>query len=143
METGTKKLTGLYTKQVAEGSSGAAPPPSTSDLQMVLPPFPSTLLNTLVPLVEFLRTLPQPATHPSHPAAQTILSTLKDAQRGYADMRGTWSRKCLEGQGKRILDRAETVDISVAGKEFQAWLDGMLNVAEVLYFSLLQNSTLR
>ena len=44
------------------------------------------------------------------PAAQVILMTLKEAQRRYADMRGIWSVKCLEGQGRRLVARAETMD---------------------------------
>jgi exocyst complex protein 7 len=65
------------------------------------------------------------------------MSTLKEAQKGYADMRGTWSRKCLETQGKRVLDRAETVDTIVAGKEFGRWVQSLLSVAEVRRFTLV------
>ena len=36
--------------------------------------------------------------------------TLKEAQRHYADMQGIWSVKCLEGQGRQFVARAETVD---------------------------------
>lgn len=93
--------------------------------------FPSSLLPTLSPVVKFLRTLPLPSTHPSHPAAQTILATLKEAQQGYADMRGNWSVKCLEGQGKRLVVRAETVDPLMTGREFRDWVELMLGTAEV------------
>lgn len=34
-------------------------------------------------------------THPSHPAANAIQMTLKDAQRGYADMHGSWNHQGL------------------------------------------------
>lgn len=84
-----------------------------------------------MPVVTFLRTLPLPPTHPSHPAAPAIQATLKEAQKGYADMRGAWGRKCLEQYGRRVVDRAETLDGVAAGQEFGAWLDNMLSVAEV------------
>ncbi|TFK72839.1 exocyst complex component exo70 subunit [Pluteus cervinus] len=129
VETGAKKLTQLYTKLVAEGSSGPTPGPS----ELVVEPFPPALLGTLRPLVAFLRTLPLPSTHPSHLAAPGIFSTLKEAQKGYADMRGTWSKKCLEGQGKRVLDRVDTVDSIGAGKEFGNWVMLLLDVAEAEY----------
>ncbi|KAJ7703889.1 exocyst complex component, exo70 subunit [Mycena rosella] len=130
VETGAKKLTQLYTKLVAEASTGSTPPPNT---EVSAAPFPSAILNTLRPLVVFMRTLPLPASHPSHAAAPAILSTLKDAQRGYADMRGTWSRKCLEAQGKRVVDRADTVDSIVAGKEFARWVESLMSVADEEY----------
>jgi exocyst complex component 7 len=93
--------------------------------------FPASLIPTLTPVVLFLRTLPLPSTHPSHPAAPAILSTLKEAQNGYADMRGNWSVKCLEGQGKRLLARAETIDSLVTGREFTEWVELMLGISEV------------
>ncbi|KAJ7795127.1 hypothetical protein B0H14DRAFT_2391985, partial [Mycena olivaceomarginata] len=83
-------------------------------------------------LVVFTPTAPFPAS-PSHPAAPAILSTLKATQKGYADMRGIWSRKCLEAQGKRFIDRAETVDSIVAGKDFGRWLELLLSVADEKY----------
>jgi hypothetical protein len=83
------------------------------------------------PLVSFLRTLPLPTTHPSHPAAPGILETLKDAQRGYADMRGVWSLKCLESQGKHVIGRADTIDTIAAGKEFGKWVELVLTISEV------------
>lgn len=134
METGAKKLTQLYTKLVAEVSSGSTPAPGA---EWAMAPFPSSLLSTLRQLVSFLRTLPLPSTHPSHPAAPAIFETLKDAQRGYADMRGVWTQKCLEGQGKRLVGRADTIDTIVAGKEFGKWVDLVLTVSEVC--SLLAN----
>ena len=127
VETGAKKLSQLYTTIVAEGSSGA--PPNGPDF--VISPFPANLKPQLTPVVTFLRTLPLPPTHPSHPAAPGIQSTLKEAQRGYADMRGTWGRKCLEQYAKRVVERAETLDGVVAGREFGAWVENLLNVAEV------------
>ncbi|PFH46755.1 hypothetical protein AMATHDRAFT_69109 [Amanita thiersii Skay4041] len=153
VETGSKKLTQLYTKLVAEGSSGAPPTPvggSTNsylyDDVPTLLPFPAALLANLRPLVSFLRTLPLPATHPSHPAAAGIYEALGEAQKGYADMRGSWSKKCLEGQAKRVVDRCvnagsggsgdsgyENVDEIGAGKEFGKWVDLMLSVAEDEY----------
>ena len=95
--------------------------------------FPSSLLPTLSPVVSFLRTLPLPATHPSHPAALSIFGTLKEAQKGYADMRGNWSVKCLEGQGKRLVARAESVDPLATGREFREWVELMLGTVEVSF----------
>lgn len=135
IETGAKKLTQLYTKLVAEGSSGSPP---VSGLAFMLTEFPPSLMSSLIPLVSFLRTLPLPSTHPSHPAASAILSTLKDAQRGYADMRGNWSRKALEMHSRRVVDRAETLDGVAAGKEFGIWIDNLLKVAEVRFLVILQ-----
>ncbi|KAI4524798.1 Cullin repeat-like-containing domain protein [Schizophyllum commune] len=130
VETGAKKLTQLYTKLVAEASTGVSPPPGT-DVTANL--FPEDILSSLNPLVRFLRTLPLPATHPSHPAAKTIMSTLKEAQKGYAEMRGAWARKCLESEAKRVLDRADTIDSLNAGKEFGYWVQSLLSVAEEEY----------
>ncbi|CAA7257403.1 unnamed protein product [Cyclocybe aegerita] len=139
VETGAKKLTQLYTKVVAEGSSGTTPAPGTD---FMLSSFPSSLLPTLSPVVSFLRTLPLPSTHPSHPAAQSILSTLKEAQKGYADMRGNWSVKCLEGQGKRLVARADTVDPLATGRDFREWVEMMLGTAEEEYKLLIELSPL-
>ncbi|KAI1785088.1 Cullin repeat-like-containing domain protein [Ganoderma leucocontextum] len=134
VESGAKKLIQLYTKLVAEGSSGV--PPGGAEFASV--PFPAQLLVTLRPLVAFLRTLPLPATHPSHPAAPGIQSALKDAQKGYGDMRGAWVRKCLETFGKRVTDRAETIDGVAAGQEVGKWAEDMLGVAEEEYDLLLE-----
>ncbi|KAF7321126.1 hypothetical protein HMN09_00200600 [Mycena chlorophos] len=130
VETGAKKLTQLFTKLVAEASTGSTPPPNTD---ITSAPFPSNLLSTLRPLVAFIRTLPLPASHPSHPAAPAIMSTLKEAQKGYADMRGNWARKCLETQGKRVIDRADNVDAVTAGKDFGRWVESLLSVADEEY----------
>ncbi|KAG1726007.1 Cullin repeat-like-containing domain protein [Suillus paluster] len=135
IETGAKKLTQLYTKLVAEGSSGSPP---VSGLAFMLTEFPPSLMSSLTPLVNFLRTLPLPSTHPSHPAASAILNTLKDAQRGYADMRGNWSRKALEMHSRRVVDRAETLDGVAAGKEFGIWIDNLLKVTETEYTLLAE-----
>jgi exocyst complex component 7 len=143
IETGAKKLVQLYTKLVAEASSG--PLPVTGPLTPTPPtpaPFPSSLLATLQPLVLFLRTLPTPTTHPSHPAASAIWTTLKEAQKGYAEMRGGWAKKGLEVYGRRCLDRAETVEGVVGGREVGGFVEGVLGVAEVggtfsSFFSLL------
>ncbi|KAF9527700.1 exocyst complex component, exo70 subunit [Crepidotus variabilis] len=139
VETGAKRLAQLYTQVVAEGSSGTTPAPGS---EFMLSSFPSSLLPTLSPVVQFLRTLPQPVTHPSHPAAQTIFNTLKDAQKGYADMRGNWAVKCLEGQGKRLVARADTVDPLATGREFREWVELMLGTAEEEYKLLLELSPL-
>ena len=130
VETGAKKLAQLYTKLIAEGSSGSP----IGGLDFTPQPFPPDLISSIQPLVVFLRTLPTPATHPSHPAASAIQSTLKEAQRGYADMRGSWSKKGLETYAKRVIDRAETVDAVSSGREFGKWVENMMNVAEVRIF---------
>ena len=127
IDTGVKKLAQLFTKLVAEGSSGAPPGGSTFELT----PFPPELYSTLTPLVTFLRGLPLPATHPSHPAANAIQSALREAQRGYADMRGNWGRKCLDVYARRVLERAETMDGVNAGREVGKWTQNLLDVAEV------------
>ncbi|KAF8625717.1 hypothetical protein AX15_005229 [Amanita polypyramis BW_CC] len=137
VETGAKKLTQLYTKLVAEGSSGSPPTP-VPGIEYTILPFPADLLASLRPLVAFLRTLPLPATHPTHPAAPGIRTALNEAQRGYADMRGTWSKKCLEGQAKKVVDEAgegmyEAREGVEAGKEFGKWVDLMLTLAEDEY----------
>ncbi|KAJ7021374.1 hypothetical protein C8F04DRAFT_1403007 [Mycena alexandri] len=36
-------------------------------------------------------------------------------------MRSTWSQKCLKGQGKRVIDRADTVDTLIAGTLGAGW----------------------
>jgi exocyst complex protein 7 len=129
VETGAKKLAQLFTKAVASGSAGN--PPVGSEFQVSV--FPRDELATLHPLVKFLRGLPLPATHPSHPAATVILSALKEAQRGYAEMRGNWARKCLEVYGRRVVDRAETTDGVTAGQELGRWTSDLLDVIEVSF----------
>jgi exocyst complex protein 7 len=119
----------LFTKVVASGSSGN--PPAGSEFQYSL--FPREELAGLQPLVKFLRSLPLPATHPSHPAAAAILSALKEAQRGYAEMRGSWGRKCLELYGRRVVDRAETTDGVLAGRELGKFTGDLLGVVEVSF----------
>ncbi|OCH84783.1 hypothetical protein OBBRIDRAFT_798791 [Obba rivulosa] len=126
VETGSKKLMQLYTKLVAEGSSGSP----INGPEFTFTPFSPQLLSAIRPLVSFLRTLPLPATHPSHPAAPAIQAALKEAQKGYGDMRGAWARKCLETYGKRIVERAETIDGVAAGREFGKWVENVLKVAE-------------
>lgn len=137
VETGTKKLCQLYTTIVAEGSVGPAPVVG-AELESVS--LKSKFYDQLVPVVAFLRTLPLPATHPSHPAAAYILTTFKEAQKGFADMRGNWCVKCLEISGKRVLDRAETIDPVLAGDEFGKWVGGLLSASESEYNLLLDLS---
>lgn len=127
VETGATKVTQLYTKLVAEGSAGIPP----GGPEFTFTHFDPSLRIQLIPIVSFLRTLPLPATHPNHPAALAIQSTLRDAQRGHGEMRGGWSRKCLEPHAKRLLDRSESVDGVLAGQEIGAWVENMLTVAEV------------
>ncbi|KAJ7810300.1 hypothetical protein B0H14DRAFT_3151309 [Mycena olivaceomarginata] len=42
-------------------------------------------------------------------------------------MQGTWSSKCLEAQGKRVTDHADTVDSIVPGR----WVESLLCIADV------------
>ncbi|THH10611.1 hypothetical protein EW145_g1201 [Phellinidium pouzarii] len=146
VETGAKKLAQLYTKFVAEASSGTPPIRSSLDDNafVVAVPFASNIVQTLHPLVAFLRTLPLPATHPSHPAAAAIQAALTDAQRGYADMRGSWVRKCIELDAKRVVEGrgdgyASGKDTDAAalgireGQEFAMWIEGVIDVADGEY----------
>lgn len=136
VETGAKKLSQLYTKLVAEASSSV--PANGVDFQ--LSPLPTSQLTVLIPLVQFLRTLPLPATHPSHPAAPAIQASLKEAQKGYADMRGAWGKKCLELYARRVVERSETLDGVKAGREFGVWVNNVLTVAEVRH-TILQDTS--
>lgn len=117
----------MYTKLVAEGSAGIP----LGGPEFTFTHFDPSLRLQLNPIVAFLRTLPLPVTHPNHPAALAIQSTLRDAQRGHGEMRGNWSRKCLEPHAKRLLERSETVDGVIAGQEIGTWVQNMLAVAEV------------
>jgi exocyst complex protein 7 len=125
VEAGAKKLSQLYTKIVAEASSGSTPLSLSSPTTTLPPaliagsdrpnsttkaeaPFSASLLTSLQPVVTSLRKMPLPSTHPSHPTAVSILGALKDAQRGYAEMRGGWARKCLEVGGRRIKERVDS-----------------------------------
>ncbi|PCH44653.1 hypothetical protein WOLCODRAFT_139125 [Wolfiporia cocos MD-104 SS10] len=132
IESGSKKLMQLYTKLVAEASSGT--PINGPEFEPI--PFSPSIVSTLHPLVDFLRALPLPSTHPSHPAAPAIQSSLKEAQRGYAEMRGGWLRKCLDIYGKRVVERASTVDGITAGQEFGTFVENILDVAEEEYTHL-------
>ncbi|KZT66616.1 hypothetical protein DAEQUDRAFT_752050 [Daedalea quercina L-15889] len=133
VETGAKKLMQLYTKLVAEGSSGT--PINGPEFEPM--PFPPNILETLHSLVDFLRTLPLPPTHPTHPAAPAIQAALKEAQKGYGDMRGSWGKKCLEVYGKRVVERAGTINGIATGKEFSQFMDNIMNVADAEYALLL------
>ncbi|KZT07915.1 uncharacterized protein LAESUDRAFT_724388 [Laetiporus sulphureus 93-53] len=134
IETGARKLIHLYTKLVAEGSSGT--PVNGPEFEPI--PFPPAVLASLHPLVDFLRRLPLPSTHPSHPAAPAIQAALKEAQKGYGDMRGAWSKKCLEVYGKRVSERASSVDGLVAGHDFEKLVQNIMDVAEDEYHLLTE-----
>jgi exocyst complex protein 7 len=137
VETGAKKLAQLFTKLVASGSTGSHP--AGSDFQYFS--FPRDELAILLPLVKVLRGLPLPATHPSHLAAAAILSSLKEAQRGYAEMRGSWARKSLEVYARRVIDRAETTDGVASGRELGGWTSDLLSVIEVRFSRRCRNET--
>jgi len=57
-------------------------------------------------------------------------------------MRGTWTRRFLEGQGKRILDRAESVDPLETGREFGEWTQSVLSIARDEYDLLVELSAI-
>jgi exocyst complex component 7 len=116
VETGSKKLAQMFTALAAEGSQGAG--------------FPPHVLSALRPLVDFLRTLPTPPTHPSHPAAAVIQTSLRDAQRGYGEMRGAAIRRVLESGSKNVLEAAEGDGVA-AGQTLERWLNDFLAYAEV------------
>jgi len=42
-------------------------------------------------------------------------------------MRGSWCRKCLETQSRRVLERIETMEGVEGGREFGRWMEGFLN----------------
>ncbi|KAN0135050.1 hypothetical protein V8E53_007168 [Lactarius tabidus] len=111
VETGAKKLAQLFTKLVASGSTGSHP--TGSDFQYF--PFPR---DGLAMLLQYPR--------------QTILSSLKEAQCGYAEMRGSWASKCLEVYGRRVIDRAETTDGVASGQELGKWTGDLLTVIELI-----------
>ena len=108
----------------------------------MLVPFSEDIVLALHPLVTFLRSLPLPATHPSHPAANAIQTALSEAQRGYADMRSGWIRRCLESEAKRVVEGrgdgyASGKDTEAAatgireGQEFGVWVERVIDVAAV------------
>ena len=136
VEAGARKLAQYYTTIVAEASSGTLPSViDQADPSSYLAPFPPNLLDELAPLVTYLRTLPLPATHPSHPAASSIQSALAEAQRGYADMRGTWARKCLEADSRKgaaeFAAMGNEEDRIRQGVDFALWIENAITVAEV------------
>ena len=45
--------------------------------------------------------------------------------------------KCLEGQGKRLVARAENVDPLVTGREFGEWVELILGTADVSWSRFL------
>ncbi|THU94691.1 hypothetical protein K435DRAFT_860320 [Dendrothele bispora CBS 962.96] len=82
-------------------------------------------------------------THPSHPAAPSIFSCLKEAQRGYADMRGTWTRCFLKSSGKHILDCTETGIAPIEiGEEFGSWTQSVFSIARDKHDLLVELSAI-
>ncbi|KAG8830294.1 hypothetical protein FRC17_005092 [Serendipita sp. 399] len=154
VEAGVKKMCQLYIKLTGEVSSGT--PPGGNSIAPL--PFPSGLLKALQPIIDALRRMPQPSTHPSHPGAKSIYQTLKDTQKSFADVcgtekhgsklifleiRGNWAKKCIESMGgRRIIDRVETLDSITAGREVGLWVNGIIAVANAEYDLLLKMSLL-
>ncbi|KZO98107.1 exocyst complex component exo70 subunit [Calocera viscosa TUFC12733] len=133
IETGGKKLCQLHTKLVAEASSGPTLDPETYQSAPQMQPIPPHILGTLEPLVVFMRTLPVPSTHPTHPASYGLSAALKDCQAGYAEMRAGWAKKCIEPTSKRVLERVEKRDTGSdveAGRLLGRWVAGVLTLAE-------------
>lgn len=98
-------------------------------------------MKQLKPVVAALRSLPLPATHPSHPAAAAILATLREAQAGYAEMRGNWGKRCMEPGSRRILGQLETQSDGggqPVGQDAGQWVEAMLALAEAENETLLQ-----
>lgn len=133
-ETGGKKIAQLFTTLVAEACSSALLEPTQylgtppSSLPLITP----DLENSLDPVVDALRSLPLPTTHPSHPASSGNLNTLKDAQDGYAAMRGAWSKRCLEMRSKDLIKGADSeIDGIQISLDFAQWTAGLLLLAEV------------
>jgi len=74
-----------------------------------------------VPIVTFLRGLPLPSTHPSHPAASAILNTLKRLSAALQiceaiGVESVW--RCMRGE---VVERAETIDGILSGRELGVW----------------------
>ncbi|KAG8925974.1 hypothetical protein FRC02_009287 [Tulasnella sp. 418] len=136
VETGAKKLAQLYTKLIAQASTSNTIQNPMSYLPSppnAIPSIPTQAMSNLAPIVNSLRSLPLPATHPSHPAAAGILAVLKEAQAGCAEMRGAWAKKSLESSSRRILGLIETDDSGggvSTGKEVGKWVESVVAVAE-------------
>ncbi|KZT33890.1 hypothetical protein SISSUDRAFT_1122622 [Sistotremastrum suecicum HHB10207 ss-3] len=137
LETGTKKLCQLFTSLI----SSSSPPPTSAlnnlSASLSTPPFPHATLQSLLPLISTLRSLPNPSTHPSHPSSSSILATLKEATGTYVDIRGKWARAALEGGGN-VLDRVSSSAEGEGGVVFRAWFEGLVNIAADEY-DLLQS----
>lgn len=97
-----------------------------------LPLLGSALEDSLLPVVDALRSLPLPATHPSHPASNGNLNILNEAQDGYAAMRGAWIKRCLEIRSRDLVagadNEANGIQISL---EYAQWTEGLFLLAEV------------
>ncbi|KAF7369326.1 hypothetical protein MVEN_00260900 [Mycena venus] len=115
VQTGAKKLTQLFTKLVSEASTGSTPSSK----------FQHRDLCCTLPSSDPSYTAAAGSVH-AHPAP--CPHRIQGVRR-----RGTWSRKCLEAQGKRVIDRADTVDSIVAGKDFGRWVESLLSVADEEY----------
>lgn len=135
VETGAKKLSQLYTKTVAEACAAAPIDPAAylPSPPNQVPTIPSQSTKFLHPIVTALRSLPLPATHPSHPAATEIFENLREAQSGYAEMRGTWAKRCLEPGYRAILGRVETESDGggiQAARDIAEWLEALVAISE-------------
>ncbi|KAF8168886.1 exocyst complex component, exo70 subunit [Pholiota molesta] len=117
VETGAKKLTQLYTKVVAEGSSGTTPAPGSG---FMISSFPHPFSNTIPRCSVFAH-----ITRPFDPSV-TPRRRLHffDTQRGAERIRGH-ARK-----------------LEQTGREFREWVELMLGTAEEEYKLLLELSPL-
>lgn len=135
-ETGGKKIAQLFTTLVAEACSSALLEPTQylGSSPSSLPLINADLESSLAPVVDTLHSLPLPATHPSHPASNGNLSTLKEAQDGYAAMRGAWSKRCVEIRSRELINGADReMDGIQISLDFAQWTAGLLLLAEVGY----------
>lgn len=95
------------------------------------------MMQALLPVVYALRGLPLPVTHPSHPAANAIQNTLREAQNGYAEMRGSWGKRCLELRSRQIISQLEASTNQdgasgelALGQDVGQWVESLLALAE-------------
>ncbi|KAJ7653705.1 hypothetical protein DFH06DRAFT_1133838 [Mycena polygramma] len=65
----------------------------------------------------------------AHPPPAGVASVASRHARDHVDAQGR-AEGCLEGLGKRVIDRADTVDSIVADKDFGRWVESLLSVAD-------------
>ncbi|KAF8318713.1 hypothetical protein DL93DRAFT_2132943 [Clavulina sp. PMI_390] len=138
-ETGARKIAQLFTTMTAEACTSAPLDPMQylgSD-PAELPLMDRAIEESLYPVVDALRALPLPSTHPSHPTSKSNLAILNEAQDGYGSMRAGWIKRCLELRSRELIANADMEDrgmeISIG---FADWTQGMFILAEAEYTKL-------